>query len=146
MFAERLNTLSQMYVKEAADGDRVMPGVALVAPGSMQMRVIRSGGIYLVKCEKGEKVSGHCPSVDVLMHSAASCAGANAVGVILTGMGSDGAAGLKAMHDTGARTIAQNQESCVVFGMPRVAINNGAVDYVLALEDIAERVLELFSK
>ncbi|MBU1107727.1 MAG: chemotaxis response regulator protein-glutamate methylesterase [Candidatus Riflebacteria bacterium] len=145
MFAERLNTLSPMYVKEAEDGDRAMPGVVLVAPGALQMRIIRSGGIYRVKCEKGEKVSGHSPSVNVLMHSAASCAGANAVGVILTGMGSDGATGLKAMHDAGARTIAQDQESCVVFGMPRAAINNGAVDYVLSLEDIPGKVLELFS-
>jgi len=145
LFSERLNTLSQLYVKEATDGDRVMPGVALVAPGSYQMRVIRSGGIYRVKCEKGDKVSGHCPSVDVLMHSAASSAGANAVGVILTGMGADGASGLKAMHDAGARTIAQNQESCVVFGMPKAAINNGAVDLILSLEEIPVRVLGLFS-
>lgn len=145
MFAERLNSLSQIYVKEAADGDRVMPGVALVAPGSYQMRVVRFGGIYRIKCERGDKVSGHCPSVDVLMHSAAISAGANAVGVILTGMGSDGASGLKAMHDAGARTIAQNQETSVVFGMPKAAINNGAVDLVLSLEEIPVRVLSLFS-
>lgn len=145
LFAERLNNLSQMFVKEAADGDRVMPGVVLVAPGSYQMSVIRSGGFYRVKCEKGEKVCGHCPSVEVLMRSAAACAGANAVGVMLTGMGSDGAGGMKAMRDAGARTIAQSEESCVVFGMPKSAINAGGVEFVVSLNDIAGKVLSLFS-
>lgn len=145
LFAERLNNLSQMFVKEAADGDRVMPGVVLVAPGSYQMSVVRSGGFYRVKCEKGEKVCGHCPSVEILMRSAAACAGANAVGVMLTGMGSDGAGGMKAMRDAGARTIAQSEESCVVFGMPKSAINAGGVEFVVSLNDIAGKVLSLFS-
>ena len=145
LFAERLNNLSQMFVKEATDGDRVMPGVVLVAPGSYQMSVIRSGGFYRVKCEKGEKVCGHCPSVEVLMRSAATCAGANAVGVMLTGMGSDGAGGMKAMRDAGARTIAQSEESCVVFGMPKSAINAGGVEFIVSLNDIAGKVLSLFS-
>lgn len=145
LFADRLNGLSQMFVKEAADGDRVMPGVVLVAPGSYQMSVIRSGGFYRVKCEKGEKVCGHCPSVEVLMRSAAVCAGANAVGIMLTGMGSDGAGGMKAMRDAGARTIAQSEETCVVFGMPRSAINAGGVEFVVSLNDIAGKVLSLFS-
>ena len=145
LFAERLNNLSQMFVKEASDGDRVMPGVVLVAPGSYQMSVIRSGGFYRVKCEKGEKVCGHCPSVEVLMRSAAACAGANAVGVMLTGMGSDGAGGMKAMRDAGARTIAQSEESCVVFGMPKSAINAGGVEFIVSLNDIAGKVLSLFS-
>jgi len=145
LFAERLNNLSQMFVKEATDGDRVMPGVVLVAPGSYQMSVIRSGGFYRVKCEKGEKVCGHCPSVEVLMRSAAACAGANAVGVMLTGMGSDGAGGMKAMRDAGARTIAQSEESCVVFGMPKSAINAGGVEFIVSLNDIAGKVLSLFS-
>ncbi len=145
LFAERLNNLSQMFVKEAADGDRVMPGVVLVAPGSYHMSVIRSGGFYRVKCEKGEKVCGHCPSVEVLMRSAAACAGANAVGVMLTGMGSDGAAGMKAMRDAGARTIAQSEESCVVFGMPKAAINAGGVEFVASLGDIPGKILSLFS-
>lgn len=145
MFAERLNSLCQMYVKEAADGDRVMPGAILIAPGSYQMKVIRSGGFYRVKCEKEEKVCGHCPSVEVLMRSAAQCAGANAVGVMLTGMGSDGAGGLKAMRDAGARTIAQNEESCVVFGMPRAAINAGGVEHVLHIDDIPGKVLHLLT-
>ncbi len=145
LFAERLNNLSQMFVKEAADGDRVMPGVVLVAPGSYHMSVIRSGGFYRVKCEKGDKVCGHCPSVEVLMRSAAACAGANAVGVMLTGMGSDGAAGMKAMRDAGARTIAQSEESCVVFGMPKAAINAGGVEFVASLGDIPGKILSLFS-
>ncbi len=145
LFAERLNGLSQMYVKEAVDGDRVMPGVILIARGSYHMRVVRSGGVYRVKCEKGEKVCGHCPSVEVLMKSAAECAGANAVGVMLTGMGHDGASGMKAMREAGARTIAQNEESCVVFGMPKAAINAGGVEFVLHLDEIPAKVLSLFS-
>ncbi len=146
MFAERLNSLCQMHVKEAEDGDRVMPGSILIAPGSYQMRVIRSGGVYRVKVAAGEKVCGHCPSVEVLMRSAAESAGANAVGVMLTGMGSDGAGGLKAMHDAGARTVAQNEESCVVFGMPRAAINAGGVEFVEHLDDIPGRVLRLLTE
>ena len=114
MFAERLNQLCPMEVKEAQSGDRVMPGRILVAPGEKQMRVIRSGGFYQVTCEPGEKVSGHCPSVDVMMHSVAKHVGANAVAAMLTGMGSDGADGMLAMRKAGARCIAQDEASCVV--------------------------------
>jgi two-component system chemotaxis response regulator CheB len=145
LFAERLNSLSQMTVKEAEDGDRILPGHILIAPGGNHMRVNRSGGIYRVKVGTGENVCGHCPSVEVLMQSAAETAGANAVGVILTGMGSDGATGLKAMRDAGARTIAQNEASCVVFGMPKVAINTGGVEFVCDLQEIAGKILHLLS-
>ncbi len=145
LFAERLNSLSQMTVKEAEDGDRILPGHILIAPGGNHMRVNRSGGIYRVKVGPGENVCGHCPSVEVLMQSAAETAGANAVGVILTGMGSDGATGLKAMRDAGARTIAQNEASCVVFGMPKVAINTGGVEFVCDLQEIAGKILHLLS-
>jgi len=145
LFAERLNSLSQMAVKEAEDGDRILPGQILIAPGGYQMQVARSGGIYRVKVAPGENVCGHCPSVEVLMQSAALAAGANAVGVILTGMGSDGAHGLKAMRDAGARTIAQDEASCVVFGMPKVAINTGGVEFICDLQAIAVKVLNLLS-
>eukprot|EP01156_Anaeramoeba_ignava_P010868 Anaeramoba_ignava/a481066_10.p1 GENE.a481066_10~~a481066_10.p1 ORF type:complete len:348 (-),score=37.33 a481066_10:643-1686(-) len=143
LFAERLNKLCDMSVKEAADGDRIMPGVILIAPGGNQMSVTRSGGVYRVRCAPGENVCGHCPSVEVLMQSAAQCAGANAVGVMLTGMGSDGATGLKAMKDAGARTVVQNEETCVVFGMPKAAIKAGGADNILPLDKIAEKTLSL---
>ena len=143
LFAERLNKLCDMAVKEAEDGDRIMPGSILIAPGGKQMSVTRSGGVYRVKCAPGENVCGHCPSVEVLMQSAAQCAAANAVGVMLTGMGSDGATGLKAMKDAGARTVVQNEETCVVFGMPKAAIKAGGADHVLPLEKIAEKALSL---
>ena len=109
------------------------------------MEVIRSGGIYRVKVGPGENVSGHCPSVEVLMKSAAVAAGSNAVGVILTGMGSDGATGLKAMRDAGARTVAQDEASCVVFGMPKAAIKAGGVEFIKGLNEIAQMVLNLLS-
>lgn len=145
LFAERLNSLAQMLVKEAEDNDRILPGQVLIAPGGNQMQVVRSGGFYRVRVAPGENVCGHCPSVEVLMQSAAAAAGANAVGVILTGMGSDGATGLKAMRDAGARTIAQDEATCVVFGMPRVAINTGGVEFVCDLQSIAGKVLNLLS-
>lgn len=145
LFAERLNSLSQMTVKEAEDGDRILQGNVLIAPGGKHMEVVRSGGVYRVKVYSGENVCGHCPSVEVLMQSAAAAAGANAVGVMLTGMGSDGAMGMKAMKDAGAKTIAQNEETCVVFGMPKMAINAGGVDHIMALDAIAGKVLNLLS-
>jgi two-component system chemotaxis response regulator CheB len=145
MFAERLNSLCDMAVKEAQDGDRIMPGQILLAPGGNHMKVIRSGGVYRVKVGPGENVCGHCPSVEVLMRSAAEAAGSNAVGVMLTGMGSDGAGGMKAMHDAGAPTIAQNEETCVVFGMPKMAIKAGGVDFVMPLSEIAQKVFNLLS-
>jgi two-component system chemotaxis response regulator CheB len=141
MFAERLNQLCPMEVREAKTGDRVLPGRVLIAPGGMHMRVKRSGGIYEVECREGEKVSGHCPSVDVLMHSVAEEAGANALGVMLTGMGSDGAEGMLAMRRKGARTVAQDERTCVVFGMPKVAFEKGGAERLLPLDAIPDAVL-----
>ncbi|KIH77576.1 two-component system, chemotaxis family, response regulator CheB [Geoalkalibacter ferrihydriticus] len=146
MFAERLNQLCPMEVKEASSGDRVMPGRILVAPGEKQMRVIRSGGFYQVTCELGEKVSGHCPSVDVMMHSVAKHVGANAVAAMLTGMGADGADGMAAMRQAGARCIAQDEASCVVFGMPKVAYERGGAEKLLPIDDIAPALLRLLSE
>lgn len=144
MFAERLNSLCAMQVKEAESGDRLMQGRVLVAPGQKQLRVIRSGGQYRVTCEEGEKVNGHCPSVDVMMHSVAQNVGANAVGIILTGMGSDGADGMLAMRKAGARNLAQDKASSVVFGMPKVAYERGGAEQLVPLEEIADRVVRIF--
>ena len=143
MFADRLNELCAMQVKEAQSGDRVMPGRILIAPGEKHMRVHRSGGIYEVECREGEKVSGHCPSVDVLMHSVAEHVAANAVGVMLTGMGRDGAEGMLAMHKKGARTMAQDEASSVVFGMPKEAYANGGAEKLVPLDKIAQATLNL---
>lgn len=140
MYAERLNNSCALGVKEAADGDLVLPGRVLIAPGEFQMEVERSAKGYRVKCYKGEKVSGHCPSVDVLFHSVAKTAGPNALGIILTGMGSDGAKGLLAMRSKGAFTIGQNKETCVVYGMPMVANSVGAVQQELPLSEISARM------
>ncbi len=142
-FARQLGKLCRIEVKEAEPGDRVFPGRALVAPGNRHVRVRRSGGEYRVEVVDGPRVSGHRPSVDVLFHSVASAAGANAVGVLLTGMGDDGAEGLLAMRQAGAATVAQDEASCVVFGMPRVAIDRGAVDEVLPLSAIGDAVRRL---
>ncbi|OFZ80196.1 MAG: chemotaxis response regulator protein-glutamate methylesterase [Bdellovibrionales bacterium RIFOXYD1_FULL_53_11] len=144
-FSERLNTLTEMEVKEAADGDRVMQGRILVAPGGMQLEVARFGGIYKVQCRAGEPVCGHMPSVEVMMQSVARHAGKNAVGVMLTGMGHDGGDGLKAMRDAGARTIAQDEATCVVFGMPKVAWEKGGVERLVPLDKIAPAVLRILS-
>lgn len=146
MFSDRLNQLCPMEVKEAASGDRVMPGRVLIAPGGLHMRVIRSGGVYQVVCEAGEPVSGHCPSVDVMMHSVAQHVGANAVGVMLTGMGADGSAGMLAMRQAGARNIAQDEASSVVFGMPRVAFEKGGAERLVPLDDIPAAVCRLLSE
>ncbi len=140
MYAERLNNTCALEVKEAEDGDIVLPGRVLIAPGDFQMEVERSAKGYRVKCFKGEKVSGHCPSVDVLFESVAKAAGPNALGIILTGMGSDGAKGLLSMRKKGAFTIGQNKESCVVYGMPMVANNVGAVQEELPLLEISSRM------
>ncbi len=141
-FAQALNDACQMSVKEAESGDRVMNGRVLIAPGGMHMHVRRSGGQYNVFTSDGEKVNGHRPSVDVLFDSVAKYVGSNAVGAILTGMGGDGAAGMLRMRQAGARTVAQNEESCVVFGMPKVAIEMGAAEVVDPLDRIAERLIE----
>lgn len=143
MYAERLNTLCAMEVKEAETGDRVMPGRILLAPGDYHMTVLRSGGVYRVDCSKGEKVCGHCPSVEVMMNSVAKNVGANAVGVMLTGMGSDGAGGMLAMREAGARTLAQDEASSVVFGMPKAAYERGGAERLVPLEKITGEVLAL---
>lgn len=143
MFADRLNSLCAMQVKEAEDGDRILTGRVLVAPGGFQLRVVRSGGIYQVEVKPGELVCGHCPSVEVMMQSVARQVGANAVGVMLTGMGHDGADGMKAMRDAGARCVAQNEETSVVFGMPMEAHKRGGAEKLLPLDRIAAEVMLL---
>lgn len=136
-FAERLDRLCQIRVSEAKHGDRILPGHALIAPGGYQLSVVRSGAVCSVAIEEAPPVNRHRPSVDVLFSSCARQLGRNAVGVLLTGMGKDGAAGLKEMRDAGAHTIAQDEASCIVFGMPREAIEAGAAVEVLALDEIA---------
>ncbi len=138
MFSERLNNLCEIEVREAQNGDRVMPGRALIAPGGRHMMLKRSGAQYLVEVVDGPLINRHKPSVDVLFRSVAKFAGANALGIIMTGMGDDGARGLKEMRDAGAKTIAQDEASCVVFGMPREAIKLDAADQVLPLNRIPE--------
>ena len=140
-FAERLDSICQIRVHEAADGDRILPGHALLAPGNYHMAVRRSGVDYRVRVAMGGPVNRHRPSVDVLFHSCARYLGANVVGVIMTGMGSDGAQGLFAMRQAGAPTIAQDEASCVVFGMPKEAIALGAAEHVTALQDMPQAVL-----
>ena len=136
-FASRLNGLCEMDVREAKDGDRVIDGRVLIAPGGMHMQLHRSGAQYVVSVKDGPLVNRHKPSVDVLFRSVAQCAGANAVGAILTGMGDDGARGMREMRDAGAATVAQDEASCVVFGMPREAIRLGGARDVVALTGIA---------
>jgi two-component system chemotaxis response regulator CheB len=140
-FAERLNQLCAVDVKEAEDGDRVRPGCVLIAPGNRHTMINRNGAQYVVRVVDGPLVARHRPSVDVLFRSVAQAAGANAVGVIMTGMGDDGAEGLLEMKKAGASTIAQDEQTCVVFGMPKVAIDRGAVDDVLPLQRIAHAIL-----
>lgn len=140
MFAQRLNKLSKLEVKEAQDGDRLKPGVALVAAGDYHLRVHKDFNGYYVTSKQGEKVSGHCPSVDVLFQSVAECAKDKAIGVILTGMGADGAKGLYDMKKAGAFTIGQDMESCVVYGMPKVAFNIGAVSEQCHIDNIADLI------
>jgi two-component system chemotaxis response regulator CheB len=139
-FAKRLDSISEISVKEAADGDRIIPGRALIAPGGRHMAIRRSGAFYHVEILDGPPVSRHRPSVDVLFRSAAKSTGRNALGIIMTGMGDDGAKGLKEMRDTGAHTIAQDEQSCVVFGMPKEAIKLGAAVEVLALSQIVKSI------
>lgn len=142
-FADRLNTICEVEVKEAADGDSVIRGRALIAPGNRHMLLKRSGARYYVEIKEGPLVNRHRPSVDILFRSTARYAGANAVGVIMTGMGDDGARGLLEMRETGAATIAQDEASCVVFGMPAEAIKIGAAKKVLPLPAIAGAALRL---
>ncbi len=137
-FAERLDRLCEIEVKEAADGDRVRPGRALIAPGGKHLLLRRSGAQYHVEVRDGPLVNRHKPSVDVLFRSVARAAGRNALGIIMTGMGDDGARGLKELREAGARTVAQDEQTSVVFGMPKEAIKMGAVDEVLPLGSMAE--------
>jgi two-component system chemotaxis response regulator CheB len=139
--ARRLDTLTQMEVREAADGDTVLRGRVLIAPGNKHMLLQRSGARYYVTVKDGPLVSRHRPSVDVLFRSAAHSAGANALGIIMTGMGDDGARGLLEMRQAGAATIAQDEASCVVFGMPKEAIALGGAERVLPLEALAREVV-----
>jgi two-component system chemotaxis response regulator CheB len=140
-FANRLNSLSQIEVREAQNNDRVIPGRALIAPGGKHMLLRRTGAQYYVEVMDGPLVNRHRPSVDVLFRSVAKCAGANALGVIMTGMGDDGAAGLMEMRTAGAHTLAQDEESCVVFGMPKEAIKRGGVERVVPLNAIGREIL-----
>jgi two-component system chemotaxis response regulator CheB len=140
-FASRLNSVCEIEVREAKNNDRVMPGTALLAPGGKHLLLKRSGALYYVEVKEGPPVNRHCPSVDVLFRSAAACAGSNALGVIMTGMGDDGARGLKEMRDAGAHTIAQDEASCVVFGMPREAIRLDAAERVIPLDDVPRAIL-----
>ncbi len=142
-FAARLDSLSRINVKEAADGDRILPGHALLAPGNYHMEVFRSGAEYRVRVFMADPVNRHRPSVDVLFDSCARFLGRNAVAAIMTGMGDDGARGLAAMHDAGARTIAQDEATCVVFGMPKEAISRGGVDEVMPLGRMAPGLLRM---
>ena len=145
MYAERVNKLSQMKVSEAQKGDRVERGIMLIAPGGDQQMYLRQDAQgYYVHLAPGEKVSGHCPSVDVLFDSVAGIAGRNAVGVLLTGMGADGASGLTSMRKAGAHTIGQDEQSCVVYGMPMEAYKRGGVTEQLPLSSIGDAVLRRF--
>jgi two-component system chemotaxis response regulator CheB len=146
MYAQRLAGICAMKVREAKDGDRLERGLALIAPGGLHMQLRKSAGQYYVHVADGPPVNRHKPSVDVLFKSASECAGRDALGIIMTGMGDDGARGMKVLHDGGARTIAQNEETCVVFGMPKEAIKLQAVDDILPLQHIARAILQFDSR
>lgn len=147
MYANRLNDQCRVKVKEAKSGDLVLPGQVLIAPGGdAHMHLVKRNGAYQVVLRTGPKVNGHCPSADVLFQSAAEAAGDKALGIILTGMGGDGAKGLLAMREKGARTIGQDESTCIVYGMPKVAYDIGAVEYQDKLTDIAKRTYMLLGK
>ncbi|MHC4974982.1 MAG: protein-glutamate methylesterase/protein-glutamine glutaminase [Planctomycetota bacterium] len=140
-FSERLNSMCNVEVREARDGDSVSPGVALLAPGEKHMELVRSGARYMVRVRDGERVCRHRPSVEVLFNSVAKTAGKNSLGIMLTGMGDDGAQGMRAMHEAGAVTIAQSEATCVVYGMPRAAVEAGGVDHIVDLDDITNQIV-----
>jgi len=142
MYAQRLDGNCAMNVREARDGDRLERGVVLIAPGGRHMQLRKAGGQYFAVVLDGPAVNRHKPAVDVLFRSAAECAGKDALAIILTGMGDDGARGMKLLHERGARTIAQNEETCVVFGMPKEAIALGGVDEVMPLNQVARSILQ----
>lgn len=146
MYAHRLDSEGEVSVKEAVSGDVVKPGQILLAPGDKQMRIVKINGRYQVECKHGPRVTGHCPSVDALFESVARVAGKEAIGVLMTGMGSDGAKGLLAMRNAGARTIGQDEKTCIVYGMPKVAYEIGAVKWQVPLEQIAQKIYYLLDK
>lgn len=146
MYADRLNNQCEVAVKEATTGDKVLPGQVLIAPGDRHMRLLKVNGEYQVECKGTDRVNGHCPSVEVLFESVARVAGKNAVGVILTGMGGDGGKGLLSMRKAGASTVGQDEASCVVYGMPKVAFDLGAVQIQKPVTEIAGEVYRLLSK
>jgi two-component system, chemotaxis family, protein-glutamate methylesterase/glutaminase len=143
LFAEKLNEVSKAEVKEAATGDIVDRGRVLIAPGGLHIKIVRSENRYIVKCGKSEKVNGHCPSVDVLFDSVAATAGKNAIGIILTGMGKDGASGLLKMRNAGARTMAQDRKSSVIFGMPYEAYICGGAEKYVSLDNIFNSIVNI---
>lgn len=141
-YAARLDSLCRIRVKEATDGERILPGHAYIAPGGLHLSVERSGANYIARVQDGEPVNRHKPSVEVLFKSAAKTVGRNAIGIMLTGMGADGAKAMREMKDAGAYCVAQDEASCVVFGMPREAIAAGAVDHILPLKQIAPHLMD----
>lgn len=146
MFAEKLNEECQVQVKEAENGDRIIQGRVLIAPGGLQTTVIRSGGEYQVRVRDSDRVNGHAPSVDVLFDSVSQTVGANAIGVVLTGMGKDGAAGLLKMRKAGARTLSQDEASSLIYGMPMEAWNQGGSEKQVGLSQIPSEVLGLLKR
>lgn len=146
MFAEKLNEIADVEVKEAQNGDRIIRGRVLIAPGGYHMEVRRSGGRYIVRIKEGEKVNGHCPSVDVLFSSLADQVGENALGIILTGMGRDGADGMARMRKNGARTIGQDEKSSVVYGMPKEAYLLGGVEKQVSLDAVPQTLMKLLKE
>ncbi len=146
MFAERLNNQTKFNVSEGKTGDVIKAGYVYIAPGDKQMKVVKVGGKYQIECYEGERVTGHRPSVDVLFDSVAMACGRNAIGVILTGMGEDGAKGMLKMRESGAMTIGQNEESCIVYGMPKVAHELGGVVYQTDLKDIPDKIHVLLNE
>ncbi len=144
-YAEHLQKLCSCEVKEAEQGDKVLPGRVIIAPGNYHMEIERSGGYYLVKLHQGPLLHGVRPAADILMKSVAEHAGANSVGVVLTGMGKDGAQGLLEMKNAGSYNIAQDEESCVVYGMPKMAVQSGGIDRTVPLKDIASHLVEIMN-
>ncbi len=142
MYAERMNGICAMRIREARDGDRLERGLVLIAPGGKHLQLRKSSGHYFAMVADGPPVNRHKPSVDVLFKSVAECAGGDVLAIMLTGMGDDGARGMKLLHDGGARTVAQDEASCVVFGMPKEAIKLGAVDQILPLDRVAGAILQ----
>jgi two-component system chemotaxis response regulator CheB len=145
-YAKRLDSVCQMQVKEAKGGERLLPGQAYLAPGDKHMEIERSGADYRIRLTDGPRVSGHKPSVDVLFNSLCKSAGNNAIGVLLTGMGSDGAIGLHELFNAGCETFCQDEASCIVFGMPKVAIEKGAASHILSLDDMGKAVMQTVEK